>query len=217
MLYIKKSPEPEALIQAKRTGLSHYDDMTGEVKDIVKASLSKEQGCLCAYCMRRLKPETMQIEHYIPRSGSDDALTIDYKNLLGVCPGNKGNAERFLTCDARRGNSPLTVNPLNPASVGKIRYRPNGLIFSDDETVNHDLQVTLNLNCEQVYLPQDRKEALDRLKQKIRTDYPGGTAPKEYCQTLYNALSRGKNGILDEYLGIMLEYLERRGAVPGHN
>jgi uncharacterized protein (TIGR02646 family) len=215
LLYIKKDHEPEALIQAKREGLRHYDDMTTEVKDIVKDSLSAEQGGLCAYCMRRLRPD-MQIEHYTPRSISDDATTIDYRNLLGVCPGNKGAAEKFLTCDAHRGNTPLTVDPLKLPSVALVRYLPNGTIYSDDEDVNHDLQITLNLNCKQAYLPQGRMAALNELKRKINSDCAGKTASKAYIQHLYDTLSQGKNGLLDEYLGILLSYLVKRGAVPPH-
>lgn len=217
MLYIKKGHEPEALIQAKREGLKHYDDMTTEVKDTVKDSLFAEQGGLCAYCMRRMHPGTMQIEHYLPRSCSDDAATIAYGNLLGVCPGNKGNAEKFQTCDAHRGNTPLTVDPLKPSSVALIRYLSNGTIYSDDAGVNRDLQQTLNLNCTQAYLPQNRRAALNSLKQKIHSDCAGQTAPRTYFQTLYDALAAGKNGILQEYLGIMLDYLVKRGAVPTRN
>lgn len=216
MLYIKKGHELEALIQAKREGLKHYDDMTTEVKDIVKDSLFTEQGGLCAYCMRRMQLGTMQIEHYLPRSISDEATTIAYSNLLGVCPGNKGNAEKFQTCDAHRGNKLLTVDPLKPSSVALVRYLSDGTIYSDDADVNRDLQFTLNLNCAQAYLPQNRRAALNSLKQKIHSDCIGQTATKAYFQNLYDALILGKNGILNEYLGIMLDYLIKRGAVPTH-
>lgn len=216
MLYIKKGREPQALIQVKRDGLKHYDNMTAEVKAIVNQHLAAEQGHLCAYCMRRLRLDTMTIEHYQPRSTSDDAATIDYHNLLGVCPGNRGSAEKYQTCDARRGNTPLTVNPLKPESISLIQYQPNGIIFSENKGVNHDLQVTLNLNCTQVYLPQNRMAALTALKRKIGRDCPGQTATKAYFQNLYDTLSKGNNGILPEYLGIMLAYLEKRGAVPSH-
>lgn len=217
MLKIKKGHEPEALIQAKREGLKHYDDMTADVKDIVKSSLSAEQRGLCAYCMRRLRLDTMQIEHYIPRSVSDDATTIRYTNLLGVCPGNNGAVKKFQTCDAHRGNTPLTIDPLKPESVALIRYKPDGTIYSNDPEINKDLQLTLNLNCTAVYLPQNRKEALDVLTRKIHTDCAGHTAPQAYIQNLYDTLAQGKNGILEEYLGILLNYLVKRGAVPKHN
>lgn len=217
MLYIKKGHEPETLIQAKRAGLKHYDNMTTDVKDAVKTQLAQEQGWLCAYCMRRLRMETMQIEHYKPRSTSDDAATIDYANLLGVCPGNKGAAEKFQTCDAHRRNVPLTVDPLKTTSVALVRYKPDGTIYSEDPDVNRDLQTTLNLNCTQAYLPQDRKAALDGLKKRIYADCGKQTASVAYFQNLYDGLLNGKNGVLGEHLGIMLAYLVKRGAIPSHN
>lgn len=217
MLYIKKGYEPEALIQAKRDGLKHYDDMTTDVKDAVKSQLAQEQGQLCAYCMRRLRPDTMQIEHYKPRSISDDAATIDYTNLLGVCPGNKGAAEKFQTCDAHRGNTSLTVDPQKIASIALVRYKPDGTIYSEDPDINRDLQVTLNLNCTQAYLPQNRMAALKGLKKKINADCSNRTATTVYFQSLYDALLNGTNGVLNEYLGIMLAYLVKRGAMPTHN
>ena len=217
MLYIKKGHEPEALIQAKRDGLKHYDDMTSDVKDVVKSHLAQEQGQLCAYCMRRLYLDTMQIEHYQPQSITDDAKTIEYTNMLGVCPGNKGAPEKFQTCDAHRGNTPLSIDPLKSASVALVRYKPDGTIYSENPDVNRDLQVTLNLNCTQTYLPQNRMAALNGLKQKIHADCGKHTATTAYFQNLYDTLLNGTSGVLNEYLGIMLAYLVKRGAVPPHN
>lgn len=222
MLYIEKDPEPAALIQAKRDGLKDYDEMTTDVKDKIKEHLAAEQGYLCAYCMRRLDLDTMQIEHYQaqhPDEGDyDSALTIDYRNMLGVCPGNKGNATRFrdLTCDQHRGNEKLTVNPLLTHSVALIKYQKNGIIYSDNEDINDDLQKKLNLNCESAYLPANRKAALDGLKRKIYKDYGAKTAPQSYYQKLYSALSQMTNGEFSVYLGILLAYLEKRGATPSH-
>ena len=218
MLYINKGLEPAALVQAKRDGLIDYENMTSEVKMRVKEQLATEQGFLCAYCMRRLNIDTMQIEHYKaqhPDDGDyDSALTIDYRNMLGVCPGNKGNTTRFrdLTCDQHRRNKKLTINPLLLHSVDLIKYQKNGIIYSDNADVNADLQDTLNLNCESVYLPANRKAALDALKQKIYRDYGEKKAPQSYYQKLYLTLSQKVDGEFRVYLGILLSYLEKRGA-----
>ena len=65
MLYIKKKTEPRELTQAKRNGLQDYDTMPTDLKDIIRQQLLTEQGYLCAYCMRRINLDTVQIEHYI--------------------------------------------------------------------------------------------------------------------------------------------------------
>lgn len=214
MLYIEKKAEPLALTQAKQNGLQCYDDMTTNVKDVIRKQLAEEQGYLCAYCMRRMRLETMQIEHYVaqhPTDGDyDPALTIDYSNMLGVCPGNKGEnlPGKFLTCDQHRENQPLTVDPRNADSVALVLYMANGEIYSKHPAVNEDLQNTLNLNCKEVYLPQNRKAALDTLKGKIYKECKNRPGTKAYFRRLYTSLRSKDN--LDEYLGILLNYLQKR-------
>ena len=114
MLYIEKSQEPAELTQAKRDGWSRYEDLSGEPKKAVQQALLREQGEVCAYCMKRVSMGNLQIEHYIAQNPEDSdydaALTIDYNNMLGVCTGNKfgtGARER-LTCDQHRGNAKPT-------------------------------------------------------------------------------------------------------------
>lgn len=214
MLYIKKKAEPQELTQAKRKGLQNYDTMPTDLKDVIRQQLLTEQGYLCAYCMRRINLDTVQIEHYIaqhPADGDyDPALTIDYSNMLGVCPGNKceGLPAKYLTCDQHRKNIPLTVDPRKAESVAAIRYRADGVMFSNIPSINEDIQVTLNLNCAAVHLPENRKAALDALKKKIFLDCKDKTATKSYFQRLYASL-RSKD-TLSEYLGILLHYLEKR-------
>lgn len=216
MLYIQKRTEPRELTQAKRLGLSHYDDMTTDVKDVVRHSLAEEQGYICAYCMKRIDLQTMQIEHYraqnAPSGTYDAASTVDYGNMLGVCPGNKnsGLPHNGLTCDQHRGNTPLTVDPLKKWTIDQISYTSDGKIFSQDERINHDLDVILNLNCVQAYLPKGRKDALDSLKNKIHRDCAGGTANKAYLQKLHHDISQMTDGKLVPYLGILLDYLHKR-------
>ena len=216
MLYIQKRPEPHELTQAKRRGLTHYDDMTTDVKDAVRYSLAEEQGYVCAYCMKRIRLQTMQIEHYRaqndPSGLYNAASTVDYGNMLGVCPGNKNSGLPYsgLTCDQHRGTAPLTVDPLKKWTIDQISYTSDGRIFSQDERINHDLDVILNLNCVQAYLPEGRKRALESLKDKINRDCRNGTASKAYLQKLLHDISQRTNGSLVPYLGILLDYLQKR-------
>lgn len=80
-----------ARLQEKRKGLTDYSNLSGKPKEAVQVSLLEEQGCLCAYCMRRISLENVQIEHYLPQhpqsENYDPALTIDYRNMLAVCSG----------------------------------------------------------------------------------------------------------------------------------
>lgn len=46
MLYIEKSQEPTELTQARREGLSRYENLSGNPKKAVQQALLREQGAL---------------------------------------------------------------------------------------------------------------------------------------------------------------------------
>ena len=149
MIEIKKGKEPPALIAYRKTKYATYDDMPKAVHDAVLDSLMQEQGYLCAYCMRRIpqkgKTPSATIEHWDPQSKTCTDKALDYRNMLAVCNGNRGcGSKEYMTCDAKRGNTPLTVYPLNPLTLSSIQYKSDGRIFSPNSDINTDLDVTLN-------------------------------------------------------------------------
>lgn len=172
MLKINKGISPSELIKYKKDPNSTYEDISGEDKEIIKKALLSEQGYICAYCMQRIETETSTIEHYKPRNPSDEEANrlddLNYNNMLAVCDGNQGAPYKQQTCDSHKGNKAIVVNPLNSATIDKIKYKSNGEIYSEDEQINKDLIDTLNLNCEAVSLPQNRKAALNALYAKIK-------------------------------------------------
>ncbi len=214
MLYIEKSQEPTELTQAKREGLSRYEYLSGDPKKAVQQALLREQGALCAYCMKRISIENLQIEHYIAQNPEDrdyDAdLTIDYNNMLGVCSGNKygtGTRER-LTCDQHRGNTKLTVDPRSAASVAKIKYKSDGTVCSDDADIQKDLEITLNLNCPAARLKENRKSALDALKKDIWKTFARKQATKSYLEKRLTHFQEAS--VKPEFAGILIWYLKRQ-------
>ncbi len=128
MIEIKKSREPRRLEQYRQKPGATYSDMEADeenkgLKAEILESLLNDQGHLCAYCMRRI-PEKRElpkgvppvtIEHWLPQNPDNKAdlgQGLDYRNMFAVCAGNRGSGDkRSLTCDARRGNEPLKVNP----------------------------------------------------------------------------------------------------------
>lgn len=102
-------------------------------KDELREALLCDQGYLCAYCMRRIynDPVKMKIEHWIPQSRmTSDKDALDYRFMLGVCDGCRGDSEKNTTCDEHRHNRELHVNPLNPDMMGTIFYSRDGMIHS---------------------------------------------------------------------------------------
>ena len=230
MVYIQKGPGPIELMVAKKNGVTRYTELHSDVIDAIKQSLYYEQGGLCAYCMRRLhldsierdkrlgKQYNMQCEHYIPQhdqQGNDNAaLSIDFNNMLGVCPGGKdyfAHEFKYMICDQHRKNEALTVDPRSKASMAQIQYKIDGTIYSDNKSINHDLNDVLNLNCSEARLKQDRLMAVRQFQQAVLKKYKSNVKSftrEQWRKVTEHYISGNKDGLLTEYAGIIRFYAE---------
>lgn len=206
MLLIKKGREPNSLTEYKKQNNAYYD---GCNKEDIREALLKEQGYLCAYCMKRISKDNMKIEHYNPQSNTNSKDALDYNNMLAVCDGNKSaKSKKEQTCDAHKGNTKLIVNPLLKSSIKLIHYDHDGKIYSDDSIINNDLDKTLNLNCELVLLKTNRKSALDSLKKYLSDKKSKGIWKKTFLRKIKRLYEQpNENGELRPYSGIILYYL----------
>lgn len=212
MIYIQKSTPPKKFQEFKQKPQAHYDSMPADVKSALRQSLLEEQGYLCAYCMRRIhnNPQEVKIEHYEPRNSQNE---LEYSNLLAVCKGNSnGNQFGHQHCDTKKGDKNLHINPQNIDHIRCISYRSDGTIYANDnDEFNNDLNLTLNLNDEHGYLKSSRKVALDRLKDKIHSEYKDKTACRSFIEkSLQFYLSKDQNGKRQQYCGIIIDYLIKR-------
>jgi uncharacterized protein (TIGR02646 family) len=208
MLLIKKGKEPNSLTEYKRQSNAYYD---GCNKSDIKKALLKEQGYLCAYCMKRISETDMTIEHYNTQSNISEKEALNYNNMLGVCLGNRGEGQKNFTCDAHRGNDSMKINPFLKSSIDLIGYKDDGKIYSTDIEINKDLDKTLNLNCEQVLLIANRNRALEALKKYLSNLKSKGTWKKEFLEKIKKKYEcTDKDGKLEAYSGIVLYYLNKR-------
>lgn len=212
MIEIKKGKEPPELIAYRKTPYATYDNMPKDVHDAVLDSLMEEQGYLCAYCMRKIPQKdrmpSVTIEHWDPQSKTSSDKALDYRNMFAVCNGNRGcGIEKHMTCDAKRGNTPLTVHPLNRLTLSSIQYKSDGSIFSCEPNINTDLDETLNLNCSQVGLVESRRKALQAMQKEIRRRHPKGDITSTCSKLLQKYQSETKK---TPYLGILIWWLQKR-------
>ena len=217
MIRIKKGREPGKLLWYRQQDGASYEQMDKEVREELIDQLLREQGHLCAYCMRRIdSPSVVRIEHCRPRHPKDEIVhdkkaTLDFKWMLGVCYGNslvKGVKTEDTTCDAHRKNTELTINPFDEVSVRKIKYKADGSIYSEDEEINKDVTDTLNLNCPALSLPLTRKKVLSEAQKRI-VQKCAGKSQDAYVHELertYTSLVQERN--LTPYCGIIISWLE---------
>ena len=226
MRYIKMSEiEPRDLREYKKNCRKAspplkitYKDMP---KDGTRQQLARDQGYLCAYCMRRISLDPadqlnyLNIEHLDPQNQLPDEATTDFSNLLGVCPGNRSSTENAKkTCDAYRGileedQQTMRLNPLDEAQMDTIFYQRNGEIGSTDTELNKELSDKLNLNSEAAYLPQNRETAYSQLVRFLKAKKPIGEWSKPFLQQAWQLFcTPDKIGAYREYVGVYEYWLK---------
>lgn len=216
MIHIKKGNEPRALTMYKQQIGAYYDNCP---KEEIRQALLKEQGFLCAYCMRRIDDKNMKIEHWESQSSIDsqnindnrsaEKKKMDYRNMLGVCSGKWPGTDE-MTCDSHRGNVPLIVNPLRVEYIEQILYKEQtGEIYADDMLINKDLDQTLNLNI--ALLKENRKVALQACKSQLSKLRKNGKWNSTLLQKQFAHYSGvDENGKKQPYAGIIIWYLQKR-------
>lgn len=226
MILIRKKREPSALQQYKTVVGASYQNMHGaptgrnlengepeDLYEVVLEHLMNEQGRICAYCMRRIPDSKRRpgatIEHIDPQSMTDPEKALDYNNMLAVCNGNRNaRSNDDKTCDARRGNKQLDLNPLIGRTLESIKYRNSGRIYSDDDNIETQLNEVLNLNCESLNLIKCRKQALNAMLNKLENKHKGD---REYYRRLLSHYEN-ESGIKTPYVGILIWWLKKHVA-----
>lgn len=216
MIPIVKGCEPAALAEAKRIirntpdATFCYESLRGESKRKLLEALLAEQGHLCAYCMCRIGTDghPTTIEHLIPQHPTDSAangeLGLAYHNLVAVCDGRGG-----ATCDKRRGNASMTVDPTKRHTLDSIYYHRDGRIDATDESIQHDIQTTLGLNNSRTNLCANRFESMRAIKKVVTSTFRrrgienNRSAKKSVCLKILKQFESQTN-MKDEYLGAKL-------------
>ena len=200
MILIKKKSEPHSLTIYKKTINASFDNQPSKVKEDLRKSLLEEQGYICAYCMKRIEESAdIKIEHYEARNSTNE---LSYKNLLAVCKGNKGSSKERQTCDTKKGNRVLHIDPQKIGDISTIFFTRNGEVKSTNLLFQKDLDEVLNLNDKFGNLISARKSALKALQKKITP------MNKNQIEKLYNKLKSAERKI--EYVGILLWYLKKK-------
>jgi uncharacterized protein (TIGR02646 family) len=202
---VKRAREPDALLQHRKSNPDqlNWDALSKEDKDSIRNALLEDQRYICCYCMNHTVAGTAKIEHYRSQSRyPKDALA--WKNLLAVCAGGKDGPRHQQTCDTRKGNEDLAVNPLDEATLRSLRFLVDGRIRSELPEVEEDLNQRLNLNFD--VLCRNRVAAVDGLKNVLKKKYgPGARWSKSHLEGELRHL-REKNryppfvGVLEHWL-----------------
>jgi len=241
MKYINKEiqNEPKSLRNyrnntpnASYNGYSDKIFENGKIKKPLREALLKEQGYLCAYCMKRInlklnnvgKPN-IEVEHF--KSQELNAhLDLSYGNMIGVCNGlslTYPQMEEMHHCDKTKGkngkmNGQVKLRKLNPCSKNcekLITYQPDGTIVSvsDDKDVLFDIKQILNLNNRA--LKNARRIVIEKARQKLIEERASKDWSKSFLRKhLKKWQSKNERGEFREYCMVAIKFLEKLIARP---
>lgn len=151
MRYIQKGVEPRELRDRRNPAIT--PGTSYEALPALRLALAREQGYLCAFCMRRLtigppiegRPTT-KIAHLIARNWTEgpqadqerrEALSQDYHNMVLACNGFSGIVTH---CDEYQGNRDITIPLFNRAEMARVQFSTSGRISHP----NRDFDKQLN-------------------------------------------------------------------------
>ncbi|MBO3457199.1 TIGR02646 family protein [Aetokthonos hydrillicola Thurmond2011] len=208
MKRIVKDREPQSLFQHRQKKFANYNNYVE--KDELRVSLLTDQGHICCYCMQRISIDKMKIEHWQSQDNYEH-LQLDYNNLLGACQGGEGSPNHLQHCDTKKGNTEITINPLdNHRNCEElIKYHGNGEIYSEDVTINNELNEVLNLNMQT--LVNNRKEVLEIVLQQLKIQHPKGNWTEAILNKKIQQWSHKQNDRkYKPYCQIVIYYLKKK-------
>lgn len=225
MIYIQKKSEPDLFLQYRYQTDARFDDMDSDVKRQLRESLLSEQGHLCAYCMCRIRGvNDVKIEHFEARTLENE---LQYHNLLAVCKGGERSPAVAQSCDTKKGNRPIFINPLSKSDMSRIYYTNSGEVHSFDTTKfefeyrdstgryhrgyttpDQDIEDGLNLNYENGAPMMGRRVALRKFQQLLHP-YKDKKRKRVFLEKMQRLYSE-QTEYMEPYVGILLWYIDKK-------
>lgn len=162
MIRIIKDKEPKDWEEYRNTKGVAYQAIPSLVD-----SLYREQGYICAYCMRRIpckdtiSNEDHHVEHLLCREKHIDK-SLDYNNMVVCCPGHIGTEDH---CDRLKGNKDISFSLFDETFIETISYMTDGEIVSSNKQYNKEINEVLNLNTQ--LLKANRKETWNSVLKEL--------------------------------------------------
>lgn len=212
MIKINKSREPREWTEYRLTTGVDYE----AIPELRKALL-KEQGYICAYCMRRIpvkdanSSETSRIDHILSREHHPD-LKLNYNNMVVCCPG--AITDNFH-CDKSKHEADVTFDLFSNHFIETLSYRSkDGKIESSNKAWNEEIDKILNLN--NPTLMSNRKEVIraliERLEYMKKKNESWSRSKLLHVLNDWESLHRDDDGESKyrSYSGVVVYYLKKK-------
>lgn len=206
MRKIVKQKEPKEWTEYRLTPGVEYRPIP-ELRD----ALLKEQGYICAYCMRRIpvkdrnSNETTRIDHKLSRKNHPE-LQLNYTNMAICCPGAIDND---FHCDKLKEENDITFDLSDDRFFETISYSSkDGEIKSSDEEYNRQMNRLLNLNHS--LLKRNRLGTLRGVIAMMNKENRKGWTAADIRRMIEIWDNKDSDGQYKPYNGIVLWFLNKR-------
>lgn len=151
-----------------------YENLPLEAKNELRQNLLAEQGYICCYCMKRIPENTspyMKVEHFKCQDNFG-TMQLTYTNLFAACTGNEGQPKIKQTCDTKKGNVDLTINPTSTFPICETLFKYNAeeeiSSITDNVDINRQLNDVLNLSMQT--MKDGRSEIYLEVQERVRVE-----------------------------------------------
>ncbi len=207
MRKINKKTEPASLKTHRASQFSNYDNY--QDKQTLREYLCDEQRGICCYCMGTILSDEahMKIEHFKCQDNYPQHQ-LDYWNLMGACPGGKGQPPEKQHCDTSKANKKLSYNPSSKLFLieNSIWYKKDGLMGSSNHVLDKEINEILHLNIDS--LKNKRKGALNGFMDFLRIKYKSQLKKSTLEKWLHEWNGESNNGRLSPYCQIVVFYIQ---------
>lgn len=168
--------------------------------------LLKEQGFICAYCMKGLDVEgkNTKIEHMKCRD-LNDKEKLKYRNMVICC---SGVTKECRHCDTSKGNNDITFNLLTDPFFKTLSYTLSGTIKSRNATWDDEINRLLNLN--NVYLKEERRVTLNAIIEVLGKKADWNTDKQKLRRIRKEWDEKDAREHYKPYCGLVVYFLDKR-------
>lgn len=181
-------------------------------KEPLRKALLAEQEGLCAYCMKQIEEGAMKIEHHAAQS-VDASRELDWSNLLGVCEGGEKGPRALQTCDTRKGNAELSLNPTHERIERQLSYGTKGELLASDANEQREIDDILGLNTADPR--RARESTLDAFLSVMRAAVPQGTWTASDYERALERFRMTRAGRVRGYIGIVEWFVRQKRRKAG--
>lgn len=201
MRTISKGAEPSSLAawkQEKPHG--RYNQLTEDIRRIIRQHALEEQFYLCAYCCQRIQDIDACHNEHVEAQNLNPGRTLDFSNIVASC-------NTFNQCGDAHQSKPLTLTPLMTECETEFRFKISGRVEGLSNRAIDTIRV-LNLGEHEKNnraLIEKRKQLSDVLLWKCYGDPSQGLEEdKEVLALLIDELTQPQQGQLEPFAPVVV-------------